>query len=185
MGLKGRFGRNRAAAPSRPQPVNAPYKAYRSQHISEFGDQTGATEARRPAVAPARARMSEVLASGLPESPAGFPVIREFCEWARSKHIRVLATFPNTCHRPEYDRPEAQKTPLRLKKFYSKMGVPVLGEAAEAILPEQDFFDTMYHLTEEGRLPRTSRMVPHLIPYLPSLPAAPEGGWRAGDPPAR
>jgi hypothetical protein len=185
LGLMNRFaGKNATAAPV-PEFIAGAFNPYRSESLNEFGDQTGATKARRPANAPSRARLIRRLAEGLPDNPAGFPTIRAFCEWASTNRVRVLATFPNTCHRPEYDRAEARKTPLQLHEFYRQQGVPVLGEAAEAILPESEFFDTMYHLTEEACRTRTQRLLPHLIPYLPSKSAAPGTGTPSSGTPAR
>jgi hypothetical protein len=185
LGLENRFGKSKDTPPHVAQPVSGIFNAYLSENISEFGDQSGATKARRPAKAPARARLSSALAKGFPENPAGFPTIRAFCDWAKASNVRVLATFPNTLHLPEYDRPEAQEAPRQIRDFFGTLGVPVLGEAADAILPEDEFFDTMYHLTEEACLTRTRRLLPHLTPYLRSSPGVPANGVKPDATPGR
>jgi hypothetical protein len=149
---------------------------YSVDQINAFGDQVGTSQARRPATAPARSRISQVFAGGLSENPAGFPVLREFCAWAARNRIRVLATFPNIAHRPEYDRPEARKTPGQIRAFFAPLGVPVLADAKDSILPESEFFDTLYHLTEEAALARTRRFLPMLMPYLHADTAPPSRG---------
>lgn len=137
--------------------------------ITSHGDQIGALPSKRPATFPTRTIVSHPLAYGLPDAPPGFPPIREFCEWARARNITVLATFPNICHRPEYDLPAAQKAPRQLREFYTSLGVPVLGDAAEAMLPEEKIFDSLYHPMREFALERTRRLLVHLAPFLEHL----------------
>ncbi len=103
---------------------------------------------------------------GFPLSPSGFRAIREFCVWAKTNDIRVLATFPNLCHRPEYDAPEAKRMPAQFHEFYGSLGVPVLGEVSESMLPEEQMFDTNYHPLRTAAIARTQRLLVHLAPHL-------------------
>jgi hypothetical protein len=110
--------------------------------------------------------VSYVPAYGFPQSPPGLPPIREFCEWARQNNVRVLATFPNICHRPEYDLPAAKQMPAQFRAFYESMGVPVLGDISESMLPEEQMYDSLYHPMRDAALARTRRLLTHLAPYL-------------------
>ena len=139
--------------------------------INDYGDQTSAVPEKRAATSSTRTLLSHILAYGLPPEPAGFQPIREFCQWARANRIRVVATFPNVCHRPEYDLPAAARTPGQLRAFYDSLGVPLLGDVSESILPESDIFDTMYHPMREAALARTRRLLVHLAPHLKPVPA--------------
>ena len=138
--------------------------------INSHGDQTNAVPERRPEHSAARSMLCYIAAYGFSPSPAGLQPIREFCEWAKANNIRVLATFPTTCHRPEYDLPAAQQMPVQFRAFYAAMGVPVLGELSEAMLPEEQMFDTMYHPMRDAALERTRRLLVHLAPYLKPVP---------------
>ena len=140
-------------------------------NMNSHGDQLGNVPAKRPANPAVRTVVCGALAYGMPESPPGFPPIREFCEWARRNNIRVLATFPNICQRPEYDLPPAKKTPQRLREFFDSIGVPMLGDAAEAMLPEEQMFDSPYHPLHAEAIARTERLLLHLSPYLKPPPA--------------
>jgi hypothetical protein len=106
------------------------------------------------------------LRYGMPEQPKSFPLLEAFCKWAAANHIRVLATFPNLCDGPEYHTPVAKDTAERIKKFFTGLNVPVLGEYTDAILPADQFYDTNYHLTEEAARARTQRLAAKLVPYL-------------------
>ena len=138
--------------------------------IDAHGDQTCAVPGKRPAHSPARTMLSGIPARGFPPSPPGFRAIREFCVWAKANDIRVLATFPNLCRRPEYDEPEAKKMPVQFREFYGSLGVPVLGELSESMLPEEQMFDTMYHPLRSAAIARTQRLLVHLAPHLGAKP---------------
>ena len=85
-----------------------------------------------------------------------------FTEWCRRHDIQVLATFPSLAHRPEYDSPEVRKILNRLADNYRSLGITVLGNPADTIWPEDEFYDTNYHLTEEAREKRTNLLVEQL-----------------------
>jgi|ERR1035438_2256928 hypothetical protein len=142
---------------------------YDVKNINAFGDQIAHPAARRPASAAYAAQCCVNLAQGLSAQPKGFPTFELFCKRATQNHIRVLASFPSICHRPEYDLAPAQQATQAIRAFFESLGVPVLGEAQEAMLPSDQFFDTMYHLTDEGQREHTRRLLVHLAPLLYEL----------------
>ncbi len=135
-------------------------------NINSHGDQTSALPETRPAHIAVRTMVSYIPAYGFPPSPPGLPPIREFCEWARQNKVRVLATFPNICQMPEYDRPAAKQMPAQFRAFYESIGVPVLGDFSESMLPESEMYDSLYHPMRDAALARTRRLLVHLAPYL-------------------
>jgi hypothetical protein len=156
-GLKARW---RHSIPQFDHPV------YNVRSINEWGDQTGHAPAARPPEAAKGVRGKSALSSRLPSQPKGFPVLETFCHWARTNHIRVLATFPNVSDQPEYHSPEARQDIQRIKDFFACLGVPVVGEYTESILPYDQFFDTPYHLTDAAAVARTRRLAAELKPVL-------------------
>ena len=96
----------------------------------------------------------------------GFAHIAAFCAWARTNQVRVLATFPNLCDRPEYHQPPAQKSARIIRDTYVRLGVPVVGDYTDALLPSTQFYDTIYHLTTESARARSERLARQLAPYL-------------------
>ncbi len=143
---------------------------YTAGCINQWGDQTGHTQAARPSKPGPALQGKSTLAVGMPEHPNGFPVIAAFCAWARTHHIRVLATYPNLIDQPEYHGPVAQRTAEQIKSFFTRLGVPVVGEYTESTLPADQFFDTVYHLTEEAAQARTRRLAAELKPLLGPAP---------------
>lgn len=139
--------------------------------MNDNGDTIGATPDKRPAISGTRTHVSLSLASGLPASPPGFAPIREFCEWAHTREITVLATFPTIFQHADYNLPRAQKTPNMLQDFYAALGVPLLGTARDAMLTEDQLFDTNYHPLQSAALAHTRRLLIHLAPHLMLRPA--------------
>jgi hypothetical protein len=143
---------------------------YNSDNINPWGDQThhprGAAHLDLN-----RAETSQTL-SKFPPQPAGFPAVASFCQWAAANHIRVLASYPNIVDGPRLRTPAAKQAAGRIAGFFSDLGVPVIGDYTDAILPPGQFFDTVYHLDEEAALARTQRLIEKLRPYLetPSYP---------------
>ena len=140
---------------------------YQSKFINEWGDQTNHPKALQQIEKAVNVKsIKSTLGGGLPERPGGFEVITTFCEWARTNHIRVLATFPNICWRPEYYLPPAQRTAKTIGDFFNGLDVPILGDYTESVLPPDQFFDSPYHLTDEASITRTQQLLKHLAPYL-------------------
>jgi hypothetical protein len=156
--------RSRRHAPRRVESV-----IYNVTNLNAFGDQVGHPAANRPPGSPYRDQCSAPLARGLSAQPQGFCDLRLFIQWAKQNKIRVLATFPSISHRSEYDLAPAQQTGRDLQRFFESEGVQVLGDAREAMLPPDQFFDTMYHPTDDGQQERTRRLLVHLAPLLSEL----------------
>src|SRR5208283_2044089 len=128
--------------------------------------QIGHPVAHRPPDSPYKDQCSAPLALGLSAQPQGFHDFQPFFQWAKQSKIHVLATFPSICHRPEYDLAPARQTTRDLQRFFESNGIQMLGDSQEAILPPDQFFDTMYHCTDEGTRERTRRLLVHLAPLL-------------------
>jgi len=135
---------------------------YSTRHLNKWGDLTRHTRAHRLAQRDPILRTQSALGRGLSEHALGFAPIAAFCRWAQTNHVRVLATFPNLCDRPDYHGPVAQRSVKIIEDFFSGLGVPVIGDYTDALLPEEEFLDTIYHPAEEAALARTQRLIPKL-----------------------
>lgn len=160
-GLKYRWRHGRTE-----RPRSDDSSVYSIKFINEWGDQTHNRRAARPDQRDQVWQNKSILGHGLPARPQGFAVIESFCRWAQTQHIRVLATFPNLCDQPEYHMEPAKQAAATIKDFFSGLGVPVVGDYTDAMLPADDFFDTTYHLTEEAAQTRSQRLAAQLIPWL-------------------
>lgn len=158
-GLKNRF---RAERPFNDADVGV----YSLQNLNEWGDLTHHSRAKRLAQREGIRQPKTTLVRGLAEHPPGFGPIEQFCRWAQTNHVRVLATFPNLCDNPAYHQPPAQRSAKIIEEFFASLGVPVMGDYTEALLPEDEMLDTEYHPTEEAAAARTARLINKLKPAL-------------------
>ena len=144
-----------------------------SDFLNEWGDRTDNTRQARATIPPAVLRPSPILLRGLGDEPKGFSVVRQFCAWARSHSVMVLATFPNLAENPAYRQPAALATVRRIRAFFDEQAVPFLGSFEEALFPPEDCYDTAYHLYADAVTRRTERLAGLLRPFLPQRPLAP------------
>ena len=136
--------------------------------LDDHGDEVFNTSAARaPSKLGGGERLVPTLVDGLPSTDTlGFNLLAAFFRWAQANRVTVLATFPAITHQPVYDQPKGKQAIQTITRFYADHGVPVIGTAEEAMLPSDQFFDTMYHLTHEAALTRTERFIPELRSYL-------------------
>ncbi len=143
------------------------FHAYDPAWVNEYGDMTGHTANRRPAVCAARDEaVCLPLVNGLPGDAQGLPLLADFCKWAKKRGIRVLITFPSMVDRPEYRGDAAAGLESRVRGFCDSLGVPVVGALTDPFMPAERFFDTQYHPTEEAALERTARLAEALRPWF-------------------
>jgi hypothetical protein len=139
------------------------YNPYDVVWLEEHGDMTGHVAVRRPAIAEDRdRRICEVLIKGISLDEEGFALISQFKNWALSNRVRVIAGFPNMVDRKEYDSACIDNVERKLIEFYTKNGIQVVGGIREVLLPQVDFFDTIYHPTEEASVRRSKHIASQL-----------------------
>jgi hypothetical protein len=160
-GLKYRLRNGRTEGPVEHE--GAPYSV---RCLDGWGDQTCNTEDARPRHRDRVWQQKSVLGDGLSARLKGAESIEAFCQWAKTNNVRVLATFPNLCYQPEYYGEAARQSIASITNLFSRLGVPVVGDYKDAILPADQFFDTCYHLTAEAAQVRSQRLAAQLIPFL-------------------
>lgn len=150
------------------KPEGAPKLApiYHPANLNLYGDQLGNDPTNRPANVPNLYRPDGSLIHGLPEGMPAFENIKEFVLWARSKNVRVFATYPNIMENPGYNTVAAKATLRRIQDAYAELEVPIIGSFKESMFPPSAFLDTCYHLTREGARQRTERLIPQLAAVL-------------------
>ncbi len=166
---KGWHNRRTAETVRPPQPPYSPYTPITPgiDCLDDNGDEIFNTDVTQPSPTTAMQSPLAALQGALSsEDTDGFEELAAFIQWAQARQITVLATFPNVVYQPDYDAPAGQKTLAIIAHFYASHNVPVVGTAREAMLPLDQFYDTMYHLIHSAALQRTEHLIPELQPYL-------------------
>lgn len=162
-GIKGRW------MPEKLLPVSE-YNPYDVVWLDDHGDMTGHYAERRPAIAEDRDnRVCDSLINGFSLDEEGFQLISEFSRWAMANHVRVIAGFPCMVDRDEYDSHMISVLEAKLISYFSKEGIYVVGSIGESLLSRIDFFDTIYHPTEEASVRISSRLAQQIHPLLVTL----------------
>jgi hypothetical protein len=122
---------------------------------------------RRPATSEDRDhRICEPLVNGITLEEEGFELISDFRRWAQVNHVRVMAGFPSMADRKEYDSATVEGVEEKLNKYFNNEGIYVVGGIREVLLPQFDFFDTIYHPTEEVSILRSRSLAVQLRPMI-------------------
>ena len=96
-------------------------------------------------------------------SGVGAASIRDFVAWSRDQDVGVIATWANTMYFPEYERNQGL---AEIRKFYESLGVPVVGQPTDAMVPISLIYNTNYHLNIEGIAQRTDLLIEKLSEYI-------------------
>ncbi|HTT81953.1 MAG TPA: hypothetical protein VMF67_00580 [Rhizomicrobium sp.] len=87
---------------------------------------------------------------------AGAKAIASFVAWAHARRIAVLATWPNTIDLPQA---ASDRGFARIREFYARLGVAMVGAPRDAMLPARLMGDRFYHPNRAGMAVRTERLV--------------------------
>ncbi|MBV9388009.1 MAG: hypothetical protein JOZ78_16420 [Chroococcidiopsidaceae cyanobacterium CP_BM_ER_R8_30] len=93
-------------------------------------------------------------------------VIAEFARWCKQNKIKVIATWPNTMWFKAYEKPAYVQIFQAISKFYQDINVPIIGRYIDSMYDKSMFYDTYYHLNDEGVNIRTQQLITLLRPYL-------------------
>jgi hypothetical protein len=93
-------------------------------------------------------------------------LLHDFSVWCKAHQITILAAYPNTIDDPSFHTDLGRRNLARIRKRFASIGVPMVGNGCEALRPRDDFYDSNYHLTEEGQKKRTDDFIALLHPFL-------------------
>ena len=91
-------------------------------------------------------------------------IANKILEFSNKHKVKIYVTWPNTYRNSSYNSNRQVATNLEIyKSFWKNLGVEVLGEPEDAMLPEQYFYDSVYHLNRKGTELRTLKLIDELL----------------------
>jgi len=96
-------------------------------------------------------------------------VLNNFADACTKKNITVAFCFP-AIPRSVYSQKQSQINSLH-KQLKSRLHMPILGMPSDYSLPDEEFFDTCYHLRKAGIDQRMTAMSAQLRKAMPQLAA--------------
>ncbi|VXD23803.1 conserved exported hypothetical protein [Planktothrix serta PCC 8927] len=92
--------------------------------------------------------------------------LSQFIVWCRDHQINLISTWPSTVDFSEYQDPKTQEFFQSIKHFYTQAKVPVLGTPEDFMYNKFLFYNSVYHLNDQGRQQRTQKIITLIEPYL-------------------
>ena len=143
------------------QDVQVPQGLYGAHNIDENGDQIGSekskqSEAFKKEVQAAKPYEYDKLYKG---DELAYMYLREFAQYCRQKHIRLILTPPALLYKKEY------KNQRFFKKFIDRLtkeGFTYIGTPYNYMYSQDSFFNTDYHLHSQARAVNTKRLIKDL-----------------------
>jgi hypothetical protein len=139
-----------------------PDPIYTRSAFTERGDGIGHLGAPQPAELRDRCR----LPGGRWE---GVAALNDFADAARRQNVRVFFVYPSYSE-TEYEKNRDIVAALD-RDLRATLRIELLGSPRDAVYPDDEFFDTIYHLNGHGRQRRTHDVMRLLQAKLPPLSA--------------
>lgn len=99
-------------------------------------------------------------------SPSVWDGLRHIRDECRRNDIRVFIAWPAVPTELGRHAAPARRYLAAVLAQVARLGIPTLGEPGDYALPRRYFYDTVYHLNEEGRAIRTTRLLSSLKSQL-------------------
>jgi hypothetical protein len=95
----------------------------------------------------------------------GMRAIKDFYIWCKNNNIRCYLTYANTLFFKEYDSIPYRKYFRELQEYFDDHNVLTLGRPYNFFFDKNLFYDTQYHLNQEGMTIRTRQFMKMIESY--------------------
>ena len=145
---------------------------YHSSTLNDRGDETYNYDSKK-----IQANMKKVYKPFeiKPLGTRGQDEILKFKEWCDENNVNIFISWPATVYTKEYDTKEYRDFFSALISYFDKNNFKILGKPQDFIFPQSLFYDTSYHLNNEGMTIRTQKIISLLRkhgygePHTPSM----------------
>ncbi len=136
------------------------------QEMSELGNRdhheaSRASGAQKSAIRAASPVRVLFMGQGIAQSPS-WETLARFSNLCRENQVQVFAAFPPLVNHPEYAAAKVDETAQAITEQYEMLGISVIGDLRKSLRPPEEFFDSVYHLNEEGKKVKTRQFVQDL-----------------------
>jgi hypothetical protein len=90
---------------------------------------------------------------------SGLKIIRDFNQWCREHHINFYVTYASTMYFKEYDNAQYRNYFNELQRYFAQHNIPTIGAPQDFFFAKDFFYDTQYHLNQEGMTLRTDQLI--------------------------
>ena len=94
----------------------------------------------------------------------GIKKLNDFYKWAQANGVKVFFLYP------AYPATEYEKNKDVIRQYHSDLKkellIPVIGKPEDSVFDDSLFFDTIYHLDQEGIRQKTARLLQLIAGYI-------------------
>ncbi len=148
-----------------PKPLNY---SYQSDTLNVFGDETNNKKSdisednlKELSLAQPMSYVKDQL-----ELSHGTNQIEIFADWCKSNNVQIIAAWPSTIWFEDYQGSRQKIFFQSISSFYANIDVPILGNYDSFMYDKSMFFDSGYHLHDEGTNERTQQIINLIEPYI-------------------
>jgi len=133
---------------------------YGVQNINSYGDQINIEVEK---MTKREFTVLNTLSPGListPEISSDFiQTMDKYIDWAKNNDVCIIAMPPNYMFFNEYKEKKYMEFLSNIKSFYDFKGVPFLGNPSEYMFDKKFYFNTIYHLNDDGVQKRSLQVI--------------------------
>lgn len=89
----------------------------------------------------------------------GLKIVEDFYKWCQANGVKFYLTYANTLFFDAYNSERYQAYLGNLQEYFKAKGIPTIGKPQDFFYDRPLFFDTVYHLNEEGAKIRTAELI--------------------------
>lgn len=89
----------------------------------------------------------------------GLTSIKRFAAKCKRKNIRFYVSYANTVYLDKYDSDQYRKYYVSLANYFTKNNISVIGKPSDFFYDSNLFYDTKYHLNQDGVTIRTRQFM--------------------------
>jgi hypothetical protein len=89
----------------------------------------------------------------------GLALIKEFSRWCKARGIRCYVTYANSVYLKAYEDERYRTYFEALRNYFIKNDIGVIGKPYDFFFPRRLFYDTRYHLNQDGMTLRTEQLI--------------------------
>ncbi len=102
-------------------------------------------------------------------------MLKDFNSWCIDNNVKLFVTYPNTLYFDVYDNKDYKEYFTFLEEYFTENNISTIGKPSDFFYDKKYFFDTMYHLNEEGMTVRTQEFI-SLIEKFPEIQSLQSNG---------
>jgi hypothetical protein len=89
----------------------------------------------------------------------GLALIKEFSRWCKARGILFYVTYANSVYLEDYEDERYRTYFEGLQNYFTKNGIGLIGKPYDFFFPLRFFYDTAYHLNQDGVTLRTEQLI--------------------------